>query len=455
MQIIKREELPEQRQVRLTIAVDKDTWQASLAKCYQGVKSVCPVAGEPTRENLEQAYGPEFLYQEAVNDTYPQALVEAISQSDIQIAGTPTLSVETIGPDGYTFAAVIDLYPEVELGQYKGLSAVYPQVELSNDDTEAALDEYARANPDVQHPERAAMGDEVTLDFEGFVDGVPFEGGKGEQYPLLLGSGYFIPGFEEQGAGAAVGEERDVKVTFPTEYVPELAGKDATFKIKLHEVKYKELPELDDDFAKDVSEYDTLDELKDSIRKGIETNHEKQADQKVENDLIDQVVGGMKAEIPDAMIESRIEELVQDFQYRISQQGLKIEQYLQYMGMTMEQFKEQFREQADKQVKMRLAMEAIVAKESIEATEEEFEAEIKRIADAYQMEADKVKSLVDAAAVKKDLAVNKAIDFVKEKANIVLGAAEEKKPAKKTTRKTTKKAAAKKDEEPKEEEKGE
>ena len=253
----------------------------------------------------------------------------------------------------------------------------------------------------------------------------------------------------------AVGEERDVKVTFPTEYVPELAGKDATFKIKLHEVQYKELPELDDDFAKDVSEYDTLDELKDSIRKGIETNHEKQADQKVENDLIDQVVGGMKAEIPDAMIESRIEELVQDFQYRISQQGLKLEQYLQYMGMTMEQFKEQFREQADKQVKMRLAMEAIVAKESIEATEEEFEAEIKRIADAYQMEADKVKSLVDAAAVKKDLAVNKAIDFVKSKANIVAGAAEEKKPAKKTTRKTTKKAAAKKDEEPKEEEKGE
>ena len=201
-----------------------------------------------------------------------------------------------------------------------------------------------------------------------------------------------------------------------------------------------------------VSEYDTLDELKDSIRKGIETNHEKQADQKVENDLIDQVVGGMKAEIPDAMIESRIEELVQDFQYRISQQGLKLEQYLQYMGMTMEQFKEQFREQADKQVKMRLAMEAIVAKESIEATEEEFEAEIKRIADAYQMEADKVKSLVDAAAVKKDLAVNKAIDFVKSKANIVAGAAEEKKPAKKTTRKTTKKAAAKQDEEPKEEE---
>ena len=299
----------------------------------------------------------------------------------------------------------------------------------------------------------AENGDTVDIDFEGFVDGVAFEGGKAEHYSLVLGSGSFIPGFEEQIVGHKAGEEFDVNVKFPEEYqAEELAGKDATFKIKLHEVQYKELPELDDDFAKDVSEYDTLDELKDSIRKGIETNHEKQADQKVENDLIDQVVGGMKAEIPDAMIESRIEELVQDFQYRISQQGLKLEQYLQYMGMTMEQFKEQFREQADKQVKMRLAMEAIVAKESIEATEEEFEAEIKRIADAYQMEADKVKSLVDAAAVKKDLAVNKAIDFVKSKANIVAGAAEEKKPAKKTTRKTTKKAAAKQDEEPKEEE---
>mgnify|MGYP000801455996 CR=1 FL=1 len=316
---------------------------------------------------------------------------------------------------------------------------------------DSLLNQYTTSQPVTGRA--AQSGDVANIDYTGTVDGVAFTGGTATGYDLTLGSGSFIPGFEEQVVGHKAGEEFDVNVKFPEEYqAEELAGKDATFKIKLHEVQYKELPELDDDFAKDVSEYDTLDELKDSIRKGIETNHEKQADQKVENDLIDQVVGGMKAEIPDAMIESRIEELVQDFQYRISQQGLKLEQYLQYMGMTMEQFKEQFREQADKQVKMRLAMEAIVAKESIEATEEEFEAEIKRIADAYQMEADKVKSLVDAAAVKKDLAVNKAIDFVKSKANIVAGAAEEKKPAKKTTRKTTKKAAAKQDEEPKEEE---
>ena len=219
--------------------------------------------------------------------------------------------------------------------------------------------------------------------------------------------------------GHAASEEFDVNVKFPEEYqASELAGKDATFKIKLHEVKYKELPNLDDDFAMDVSEYDTLEELKNSIRKGIEDNNEKMADQQVENDLIEMVVNNMTAEIPQAMYDERIEELVQDFQYRISQQGLKLEQYLQYMGMNMDQFKAQFAEQAEKQVKMRLAMEAIVAKEGITASDEEFDKEVQRIADAYKMEADKVRSIVNEEAVKADLAVNKAIDFVKEKANV-------------------------------------
>ena len=266
----------------------------------------------------------------------------------------------------------------------------------------------------------AENGDTVDIDFEGFVDGKAFEGGKAEHYSLVLGSGSFIPGFEDQVVGHSAGEEFDVNVKFPEEYgAAELAGKDATFKIKLHEVKYKELPALDDDFAKDVSEYDTLDELKDSIRNNIKTNLDKQAEQKVENDLMDQVIANMKADIPDAMVDSRIDELVQDFEYRISQQGLKLADYLKYMGMNIEQFRAQFKEQADKQVKMRLAMEAIVAKEGITASDEEFEEEVKRIADAYKMEADKVKSIVDAAAVKADLAINKAIDFVKEKANVV------------------------------------
>ena len=372
MQIIKREELPEQRQVRLTIAVDKDTWQASLAKCYQGVKSVCPVAGEPTRENLEQAYGPEFLYQEAVNDTYPQALVEAISQSDIQIAGTPTLSVETIGPDGYTFAAVIDLYPEVELGQYKGLSAVYPQVELSNDDTEAALDEYARANPDVQHPERAAMGDEVTLDFEGFVDGVPFEGGKGETYSLAIGSHSFIDNFEEQLIGKNAGEEVEVNVTFPEEYqAKELAGKPAVFKVSIKEVKEKQLPELDDEFASEVSEEaETLEDYKAEVKAKIKERKENEGKEKKENQAVEQAVANAEIDLPAPMVDLQAKQMADDFARRIMQQGMSVEQYFQFTGLNEEKMMEELKPQAEKRIRTRLVLEAIVAAENIEVSDE-------------------------------------------------------------------------------------
>ena len=331
MQIIKREDIPEKRQVRLTIAVDRDTWQASLARCYQGVKSVCPVSGEPTRENIEKQYGAEFLYQEAVNDTYPAALVEAIGQSDIQIAGTPTLTVEEIGADGYTFAAVIDLYPEVQLGQYKGLSAVYPEVELSSDDTEAALEEYARANPHVEHPDRAAMGDEVVLDFEGFVDGVAFEGGKGEQYPLLLGSGYFIPGFEEQVAGAAVGEERDVNVTFPAEYMPELAGKDAVFRIKVHQITRRSLPEWNDDFARQQGFAD-VSALRRAVMEAAVQKKQAQAAEQFANDLIRQVTSAMTVTIPDAMVENQLDGLINELRGHLQAQGVSLEQYLEAGG---------------------------------------------------------------------------------------------------------------------------
>ena len=458
MNLISCEKL-EKSMVELQFSIDAETFKAAVNNAFkrEGKKYAIPGfrKGKAPRHMIEKMYGSDIFHYDAVNDLFPEAYEAAVKEAKIDVVGRPDPEVVSMSEaDGVVLKVKVAVKPEVELGEYAGLTVTKEAKNVNEADVDAEVKRMQDRNGRLLTREGAAEnGDTVDIDFEGFVDGKAFEGGKAEHYSLVLGSGSFIPGFEDQVVGHSAGEEFDVNVKFPEEYgAAELAGKDATFKIKLHEVKYKELPELDDDFAKDVSEYDTLDELKDSIRKGIETNHEKQADQKVENDLIDQVVGGMKAEIPDAMIESRIEELVQDFQYRISQQGLKLEQYLQYMGMTMEQFKEQFREQADKQVKMRLAMEAIVAKESIEATEEEFEAEIKRIADAYQMEADKVKSLVDAAAVKKDLAVNKAIDFVKSKANIVAGAAEEKKPAKKTTRKTTKKAAAKKDEEPKEEE---
>ena len=458
MKLISCEKL-EKSMVELQFSIDAETFKAAVNNAFkrEGKKYAIPGfrKGKAPRHMIEKMYGSDIFHYDAVNDLFPEAYEAAVKEAKIDVVGRPDPEVVSMSEaDGVVLKVKVAVKPEVELGEYAGLTVTKEAKNVNEADVDAEVKRMQDRNGRLLTREGAAEnGDTVDIDFEGFVDGKAFEGGKAEHYSLVLGSGSFIPGFEDQVVGHSAGEEFDVNVKFPEEYgAAELAGKDATFKIKLHEVKYKELPALDDDFAKDVSEYDTLDELKDSIRKGIETNHEKQADQKVENDLIDQVVGGMKAEIPDAMIESRIEELVQDFQYRISQQGLKLEQYLQYMGMTMEQFKEQFREQADKQVKMRLAMEAIVAKESIEATEEEFEAEIKRIADAYQMEADKVKSLVDAAAVKKDLAVNKAIDFVKSKANIVAGAAEEKKPAKKTTRKTTKKAAAKQDEEPKEEE---
>ena len=407
MQIIKREELPEQRQVRLTIAVDKDTWQASLAKCYQGVKSVCPVAGEPTRENLEQAYGPEFLYQEAVNDTYPQALVEAISQSDIQIAGTPTLSVETIGPDGYTFAAVIDLYPEVELGQYKGLSAVYPQVELSNDDTEAALDEYTRANPEVQHPERAAMGDEVTLDFEGFVDGVPFEGGKGEQYPLLLGSGYFIPGFEEQVAGACVDEERDVHVTFPTAYTPELAGKDATFRIKVHEITRRSMPTLDDAFAK-AQGFEELSQLRRAVMEQAVAKKQMEAAEQFANDLIAQVLDGMEVQLPDAMVENQLDGLIQELRGHLQSQNVELEQYLEASGASMEELRAHAREQAVSAARFELAMTEIARLEGIDVTDAEVEQKYNELSAQYQLSVDLLRQQLPPMRLRHDLKLARA-----------------------------------------------
>ena len=378
--------------------------------------------GKAPRHMIEKMYGSDIFHYDAVNDLFPEAYEAAVKEAKIDVVGRPDPEVVSMSEaDGVVLKVKVAVKPEVELGEYAGLTVTKEAKNVNEADVDAEVKRMQDRNGRLLTREGAAEnGDTVDIDFEGFVDGKAFEGGKAEHYSLVLGSGSFIPGFEDQVVGHSAGEEFDVNVKFPEEYgAAELAGKDATFKIKLHEVKYKELPALDDDFAKDVSEYDTLDELKDSIRNNIKTNLDKQAEQKVENDLMDQVIANMKADIPDAMVDSRIDELVQDFEYRISQQGLKLADYLKYMGMNIEQFRAQFKEQADKQVKMRLAMEAIVAKEGITASDEEFEEEVKRIADAYKMEADKVKSIVDAAAVKADLAINKAIDFVKEKANVV------------------------------------
>ena len=425
MNLISCEKL-EKSMVELQFSIDAETFKAAVNNAFkrEGKKYAIPGfrKGKAPRHMIEKMYGSDIFHYDAVNDLFPEAYEAAVKEAKIDVVGRPDPVVVSMSEaDGVVLKVKVAVKPEVELGEYAGLTVTKEAKNVNEADVDAEVKRMQDRNGRLLTREGAAEnGDTVDIDFEGFVDGKAFEGGKAEHYSLVLGSGSFIPGFEDQVVGHSAGEEFDVNVKFPEEYgAAELAGKDATFKIKLHEVKYKELPALDDDFAKDVSEYDTLDELKDSIRNNIKTNLDKQAEQKVENDLMDQVIANMKADIPDAMVDSRIDELVQDFEYRISQQGLKLADYLKYMGMNIEQFRAQFKEQADKQVKMRLAMEAIVAKEGITASDEEFEEEVKRIADAYKMEADKVKSIVDAAAVKADLAINKAIDFVKEKANVV------------------------------------
>ena len=412
MNLISCEKL-EKSMVELQFSIDAETFKVAVNNAFkrEGKKYAIPGfrKGKAPRHMIEKMYGSDIFHYDAVNDLFPEAYEAAVKEAKIDVVGRPDPEVVSMSEaDGVVLKVKVAVKPEVELGEYAGLTVTKEAKNVNEADVDAEVKRMQDRNGRLLTREGAAEnGDTVDIDFEGFVDGKAFEGGKAEHYSLVLGSGSFIPGFEDQVVGHSAGEEFDVNVKFPEEYgAAELAGKDATFKIKLHEVKYKELPALDDDFAKDVSEYD-------------KTNLDKQAEQKVENDLMDQVITNMKADIPDAMVDSRIDELVQDFEYRISQQGLKLADYLKYMGMNIEQFRAQFKEQADKQVKMRLAMEAIVAKEGITASDEEFEEEVKRIADAYKMEADKVKSIVDAAAVKADLAINKAIDFVKEKANVV------------------------------------
>ena len=415
MEIKKREDIPENRQVRLTVAVDRDTWQEALMHCYNGIKALCPVEGEPTREKIEAVYGSDFLYQEAVNETYPQALVEAIGREDIAIAGTPTLTVEEIGPDGYVFTALIDLYPEVKLGQYKGLSAVYPQAELSEEDTQAALEEYARAHLDVAHPDRAAMGDEVVLDFEGFVNGVPFEGGKAEEYPLLLGSGYFIPGFEEQVAGMAVGDERDIPVTFPTQYAPELAGKDAVFHIKVHKITRRARPVMSEEFAKSQGFADAS-ALRRSIMEQAVRNKQQEAADAYADALVQQVIEGMEVEIPERMVTCQLDGLMHDLEQQLMQQGATMDAYLEMAGITREDLRRQAEASARASVEFELAMTEIARLEDIRFTDAELEEKYTQMSALYGMTPEQLKQNLPIERLKHDLRLARARAIVVDSA---------------------------------------
>ncbi|MCI6958752.1 MAG: trigger factor [Oscillospiraceae bacterium] len=424
MNLVKSEKL-EKSMHELQFSVDAETFKAAIEKAYkhEGKKYNVPGfrKGHAPRAVIEKMYGADIFHYDAINDLFPEAYEAAVVESGIQPVGRPGADVVSESlEDGVVLKVTVAVKPEIKVGNYTGLKATKKVNTVDDADVEAELVRMQNRNGRIITREgKAENGDTVDMDFEGFVDGVAFEGGKAEHYSLVLGSGSFIPGFEDQLIGHEAGEEFDVNVTFPEEYqAKELAGKPAVFKIKLHEVKTKELPALDDEFAKDVSEYDTLDELKASIRKGMEEQNEKQAALAVENDLVDQVISTIEGDIPEAMYVARMDEAVRDFEYRLAQQGLKLDMYLQYMGQTMESFRASFREQAEKQVKIRLALEAVAAAEQIVASDEELEAELQRVADNYKMELAKVKELVNADEVKKDLAVNKAIDFIRDHAEI-------------------------------------
>ncbi len=413
MTVLHREDLAQQRQVKLTIQVERDVWQKALMDAYEGVKAMFPVDGEVTRQKLEAAYGSDFLYQEAVNAVYPQALVDAIAAQDIQLAGTPTLHVDAIDSDGFSFTALIDLYPEVTLGQYKGLAAPYGAVELSAEDTEQAIRDFLQDNLVEEHPDKAAMGDEVTIDFEGFLDGVAFPGGKGEQYPLLLGSGMFIPGFEEQVAGMAVGEERDVKVTFPTEYTAELAGKDAVFKVKCHAITRRTVPELDDALARAL-DYTDASALRRHIMEDALARRAAQRESEWAGALVRQVIDNMTVALPPAMIENQLDGLLQELKNHMAAQNMDLQDYLDASGLTMDDLRNHSRSQAENAARYELAMTEIARLENLDVTEEELAAQYDTLAAQYQIPRETLRAQLPPVRLRHDMRLAKARALVTE-----------------------------------------
>ena len=416
----------ENNRVELEIEVDAATFEAAVNAAYK--KDVKRMAvpgfrkGKAPRALIEKTYGSGVFYETAMNDVYPSALDEAIKASEYEyVEDKIDLDVVSVGPEGLVFKATITVKPEVTLRGYKSLKATKKVEAVSDEDVENELKKLQERNARmVSVEDRAAeMGDTVTFDFEGFQDGVAFEGGKGENHALVLGSGQFIPGFEEQLVGAAVDADVEVNVTFPEEYhAPELAGKPAVFKCKVHKIEKKELPEIDDELIKDCTDFETVDEFKADAKKRLEEQREKAAQDAVDEKLVEGLLKCMKADIPEAMYERAIDDRIQDFAYRLQSQGLSLELYLQYTGMDEKAFRDSFREQAEKQVKVRLTLEAIAKKEKIQPSDEELEAEYAKFAEQYGMEVDKVKAAIPATALIEDLSVSKAMDFVKEHATI-------------------------------------
>lgn len=435
----------ETNRYQLEIVIDGEQFREAIKQAYrkEGKKINVPGfrKGKAPLHIIETYYGSEVFFEDALNLLYGDAVEAAINESGLKVIDDKmdfdlvSISKE----DGVDFKVSVTTYPEIELTEYKGLKAERPLVKVEAAEVNAEIKSMQERNARmVSVEDRAAKkGDTVVIDFEGFKDGVAFDGGKAEGHSLELGSGQFIPGFEDQIIGKNIGDEFDVNVTFPEEYgAEELAGKPAVFKVKLHEIKLRELPAADDEFAKDVSEFDTLKELKADLKKKALERKKKAAEEAVENILVQQIVDGIKGEIPEAMFTNRLNQSVEEFGYRLQSQGMSLDLYLQYTGSTIEQFRETFRPQAEMQVKYRLALEKIVELEGIKADEEAINAEYAKIAEGYGVEVEKVKAVIPSSEVEKDVAVGKAIDFVKANA-IITDAVDEKKEAKKAAAKKT------------------
>nr|WP_326185842.1 trigger factor [uncultured Oscillibacter sp.] len=436
---VKSCEKVEKSQVALTIEVGAAEFEAAVEKAYQKMRRKINVPGfrpgKAPRKIIEGMYGAEVFFEEAINIAFPDAYEAAVKERELQVVGYP--SVEMVGEvtrEGFTFKATAPVYPEVTLGAYKGLSAAKDEVKVSAADVDERLKQLSDRNTRLVSVEREAKeGDTAVIDFEGFLDGKPFDGGKGENHSLELGSHSFVPGFEEQVVGMKAGDEKDIDITFPEDYHADLAGKAVVFKVKVHEVKEKQVPELDDEFAKDVSEFDTLKELKADLKKKIAEERQKDADRAFEDALMEQVAEGITADIPDAMVENQARQFLDNFKMQIAQQGIPYDQYMKMTGMDESKILADAKEPALRQVRMDLAVAAIIKAEGIEASDEDVEAEFQKLAEQYGMDVEMVKKYLQADQVKDQIVSQKAIAVVVDSATAT-------KPEKKAAKKSTKKA---------------
>ncbi len=416
-------EKKEKSTVELTIQVDAQEFEAAVQKAYLKNRANIAVPGfrkgKAPRKIIEGMYGSGVFYEEAINAVYPGAYEAAVKEQNLEDMGYPKMEIVEVGKEGFTFKALVSVRPEVKLGQYKGLTAPKDEPQVTDEDIDKELQPYiTRATRLVSVEREIKLGDTAVIDFEGFQDGVPFDGGKGENYSLEIGSGSFVPGFEDQLIGLKAGEEKELNITFPEDYVPDLAGKAVVFKVKVKEVKESQAPVVDDEFAKDVSEFETLDALKKDLGDKLLERRKGDAQTGFENAIVEQLVDNMEAEIPDGMIETQMDKVMDDFSMRLSGQGIKLEDYASMMGGNVESLRESTRPTALRQVQVELAMAAVAEAENIQISDEEVEAEQQRLADEYKLELEQVKAAVSAEDLKRDLRLQKASKLVIDEAKV-------------------------------------